>query len=186
MEPHLRLRGMILRACAACYDTTVALTLLGPLPCSPCVARVRLSFGGTKLAEFVWRRTKGEQVGKPIDSDTLEVARILVHATSDFPFTGPVLRAHLGINERDLKQFVETIRSDWRLPLISRREKGGGYWYAETAQQFNDWFRTMRGQAIRELSTAYGMQRANYPELAGQDSLEFIRTFTQELQEGLR
>jgi hypothetical protein len=97
-----------------------------------------------------------------------------------------VLRAHLGINEREFKKFAETIRSDWRLPLISRREKGGGYWYAESAAEFNNWFRTMRGQAVRELATAYGMLRANYPELAGQHTLDFIKSFTDELQEALR
>ncbi|HEX8500769.1 MAG TPA: hypothetical protein VF659_09270 [Pyrinomonadaceae bacterium] len=44
----------------------------------------------------------------------------------------------------------------------------------------------MRSQAVNELATAHGMMRSNYPALVGQDNLDFIKSFSEELQEALR
>jgi len=183
VSANLWLRNLLAQACPDCLDTTVGLGLYGPEPCTRCLTSGKQVKPVTlRLADYVWGHTA---TWKKEDTETLIAARIFHHASAALPITGPVISAHLGINTRTLKGYVETIRRDWHLPLISQRKGGGGYWYAETAGQFLEWFRTMRSQAVNELATAHGMLRSNFPTLAGQDSLDFIRSFSEELKEAL-
>lgn len=184
VAPQLDLRDLLARACRDCLDTTVATSLYGPEPCTACLTSgKKVKPVATRLADYVWRRAAA---WKEEDARALVVARLFNLASSQQPFTGPVVSAYLGLGARELKASVETIRNAWKLPLVSRRKGGGGYWYAENAEQLRDWWRTLRSQAVSELATGYGLVRANYPELAGQDNLDFIKSFSEELQEALR
>jgi hypothetical protein len=175
------LRDALNGACPFCMGTAIDVGLYGPAACTRCLqSDAQIIPAARRLADYVWAHVK------TVDETTLYAARLLTHATAEVPFPGPMLRSFLRLSERELKKTIETIRAEWRLPLISQRQNGGGYWYAESAEQFLDWFRQMRGQAVRELATAHGMMRANYPALAGQGDLDFITSFTEELREALR
>ncbi|HZT60980.1 MAG TPA: hypothetical protein VFA21_20415 [Pyrinomonadaceae bacterium] len=181
-EGTARIAQLISAACTQCHGSTVIWTMVGPLPCNPCLAR-KVTPAARLVADCVWMRVEKNQF---LDTATVAVAQTLVHATYLQPFSGPALTEYLGLGEREFKGVVETIRRDWHLPLISRRQQRGGYWFAESADQFLAWLRQMRAQAVQELATAHGMMRAHYPLLAGQTNLDFIQGFTQELQEAIR
>ena len=170
-------------ACSECLDTTVALEDVGPVVCLPCLeAGKPYTPTAQRVANRVWLRVEKKL---PVERRVLEVARVLTLASGAHPFTGPVLSVYLKVSERTLKDFVRTLRHDWHLPAISRREEGGGYWYAETAEQFLKWSEVMTGQAVDELTTVQKVLRSNYPDYAGQNPLGFVQHFTDQLKEAL-
>lgn len=171
-------------ACSACYDTTVTFDSRGPTICVPCASSVtKCSPSVTRFADRVW-----ERLNKSLELDRLviNVARILTHGDSTNPVTGRMLRDWLGLDERQVKSAVETLRAVWMLPIISRRARPSGYWFAGSAEEYLAWWRTHRAQAITELTTGYRNFRANYPALAGQGELDFVTSITEEIQEALR
>jgi len=128
--------------------------------------------------------------GKKIDDAMLAMARALVPATADQPIQGealiPVVEAKGDQPLRFVKLTARRLRQEWQLPVCGRREQPFGYFIAQTPDEFLDWMRTTRSQAISELATAYQLFKSNFPELAGQQSLEFVETVSTELQEAIR
>lgn len=178
------LHDVLRRACPDCWDTSIVPIPNGPVVCLPCMeAGKEFSPAAVKLANRVWMRVEKKM---QVDAKALFVARLLVHASPEFPVTGPMLQSFTDLGERSVKAIVETLREEWHLPLVASRTPPRGYYYAATAEQYLAWFRTFRAQAVTELATGYHNLRANYPDLAGQDSLSFVTDFTRELQEALR
>lgn len=154
--------------CAACFDSGLSTSGGGLGNCALCHAPV--SGPARRLHQQV-----DELLGRhqPVSRAAIEVARVLVCATAERPLPGEAIRAAFQIGERELKGLIETLRTDWLLPIGARRAKPSGYYWMATPTEFRQWFETMRAQAICELQTAYHLARANYPELAGQLSFNF-------------
>ncbi|PYS69310.1 MAG: hypothetical protein DMF69_17405 [Acidobacteria bacterium] len=127
-----------------------------------------------------------------IDDAMLALARALVPASAAAPILGETLAPMIGAKGdlrtqlRYVKRLAQRLRQEWQLPVCGRREAPYGYFFASTPQEFLDWMRTTRNQAISELATAYQLFKTNFPELAGQKSLEFVETVSTELQEAIR
>jgi hypothetical protein len=131
----------------------------------------------------VWLRVEKK---KAVEPHVLNVARLLIHATVETPISNFTLQGYLRSTEREIKAAVRELRREWQLPIGSSRKPPTGYFWIETAAAFIEWSRVYRSQAIDELVTLYKLQRSNFPELAGQQSLHFIQQIEAELEESLK
>jgi hypothetical protein len=128
----------------------------------------------------------GQEGVKPdngITREAVHALRILARATE--PLQGIVFQQALGIDERSVKALMRSLRDEWLLPLTATRQKPFGYGIATTTDQLLEWGRITRAQAISELAVWYRVYRANAPELAGQQSLDFVSQISTELQEAI-
>jgi hypothetical protein len=171
-------------ACDRCLDTGIALDKAGhPIRCDAHDDAFEFSEAAVRLSARLWLRLDQR---KPVDARTVRIARLLTHATFDCPLQGKVLRSYFDMNERDVKGIIEELRAEWVLPIGSRRMPPYGYYWITSPEEFKDWLRTMRGQAMSELSTSYRLYRACYPELAGQEALDFAEDFSRDLTEAIK
>lgn len=168
--------------CGVCMDSGISVSAtLGPDQCRSCEAAsaavsIRL-FGAVSVLLL-----KSE----PVDYLMLDMARALVSRSAAEPLQGEALAALLHVGERRVKRTAQRLRSEWRLPVCGRREEPFGYFFAARPEEFLDWMRTTRSQAVSELATAYQLFRTNFPALSGQQSLEFVNDVSRELQEAIR
>lgn len=167
--------------CYDCWDSTIIITPYGPGKCITCLEHDNVSAPVHRLSEVVWRRLEKKQL---VDQRALNAARAIVTATVELPISGPTLMGLLRESERGVKTAVEILRNEWVLPIGSTRQRG--YYWMLAAKDFIDWARAYRSQAITSLTTLARMQRVNFPELAGQESLEFINQVTEELREAIK
>lgn len=167
--------------CDNCRDSGIAETLLGPAQCGECQAHLSPAsfrvFGAISVLQLKQ---------KPVDKQLLAMARALVPATAENPMAGEALRSLLVVGEREVKDTAKRLRDEWRLPAIGSRQKPRGYFFATSPEEFLSWMRTTRSQAISELATAYHLFKACFPQLAGQESLNFVDGVSTELQEAIR
>jgi hypothetical protein len=167
--------------CDTCRDSGLVKTLLGPNQCTACQAFLNPTsarvFGAICVLTIK---------DKPVDDSLFNFARALVPATSENPLLGEALKSLLVLPSREVKRTAKRLRDEWHLPVIASREKPKGYFFATNAEEFLAWMRTTRSQAISELATAYQLFRDNFPELAGQQPLDFVDTVSTELQEAIR
>jgi hypothetical protein len=173
--------------CGGCLDSGVILSLIGPQHCKQCQSSLspissRL-YGAVSLLHLK---------GKKIDDAMFALASALVSANAERPILGEALASLVGaegdptLQLRFVKRLAQRLRKEWHLPVCGRRETPFGYFIAANAEEFLDWMRTTRAQAISELATAYHLFTANFPELAGQQSLDFVNTVSTELEEAIR
>jgi hypothetical protein len=129
-------------------------------------------------------------LGKKIGPAMLAMARALVPASAQEPVQGDELISVVEATGKEPLRFVKLtarrLRTEWRLPVCGNREEPYGYFIARNSQEFLEWMRTTRSQAISELATAYQLFKSNFPELSGQKSLEFVETVSTELKEAIR
>jgi hypothetical protein len=168
--------------CQDCWDSTIIYTPHGLKKCAPCLT-TKVSPRAERLAECVWLRVEKK---KSVEPSVLNVARLLIHATVDTPVSNFTLQGYLRSTEREIKAAVRELRREWLLPIGSSRKAPTGYFWIEAAADFIGWARVYRSQAIDELGTLYKLQRANFPELAGQGSFRFVEAVADELTEALR
>jgi len=107
------------------------------------------------------------------------VASMILVATAAEPIGVKRLRRRLNeagcrAGERDVKDIVRTLRKLHELPILSRRKKGGGFWWCENEAQMKEYYEHARRQPLDELHTLSRIVKANYPRLAGQLSLEDV------------
>lgn len=170
-------------ACPECSDTGIAMQLYGPSECKVCAYKER-PFNPTArrihdcVLELIARGTK-------IDAQLWEVARALAHSSFDAPVPGEKLQAKLGIDRRTLSDRMKRLRDEWFLPALATRQKPTGYYVATRPEHFELWRRHTYGQAMSELVTLYRLQRSNFPELAGQQTLDFVNAVSQDLREAV-
>jgi hypothetical protein len=167
--------------CYDCWDSLITITPDGPVRCDACFVSGNISAAAQKLYERVWLRLEKKQL---VDPRALNAARAIVTATSEMPISGATLQGLLSETERGVKSSIEILRGEWVLPIGSTRKVG--YFWMHTAKDFLDWSRPYRGQAITSLVTVHKMQRANFPELAGQESLQFVEQIKDELTEAIK
>lgn len=84
-------------------------------------------------------------------------------------------------SERDIKDIIRTLRKTHRLPIISRRKDGGGFWWCENEEQMRQYFKHASHQPLDSIGTLYGMIRENYPKLAGQLDLSWCGNADEEV-----
>jgi hypothetical protein len=177
------LRSLKIR-CPECWDSTISNSLLGPNECRLCsYSPTPVSPAAQRIRDCVLEILAR---GKKIDNQLLDTARALANSSFAEPIPGEILQAHLHCDRRVLSDRMKQLRDDWHLPALAARQKPTGYYIATTAQGFLDWRRTTRAQAISELVTMYHLERTNFPELAGQQTLDFIAQVSSELQEAMR
>jgi hypothetical protein len=169
--------------CPDCWDSLVAYTPEGIKPCEPCIRKGEASPAALRLSETVWERKERKL---PVEIQTLNLARYLIHSTPEEPLYGYTLQGYLRATEREVKAAARELRREWVLPIGSSRKPPYGYYWMLTAKDFLAWARVYRAQAIDELVTLYRMQRRNYPELSGQGKLGFVEAVTQEIEEAIQ
>lgn len=172
-------------ACNQCWDSTLLwIPGQGVQRCSPCIqSQITLSPAAKRLAETVWSRVERNQEVRP---QVLLTARLLIHSTVDAPVSGISLEGQLRCTEREVKTVAQELRREWLLPIGSSRRPPFGYYWMHTAEDFLNWSRVYRSQAIDELVTLYKLQRANFAELAGQQPLDFINLIHTQMEEAIK
>lgn len=89
-------------------------------------------------------------------------------------------RAGQVLNERTVKDTVRALRKEHGLPILSRKHKPPGYWWCGSKKEMEEYIDRARSQPLDELHTLSKMVKQNYPELAGQLSLEDISADSEE------
>lgn len=106
------------------------------------------------------------------------VASMLLNASSRHPLDNAALRRavknarEIDVSERLMKSIIRELRKGHAFPIVSRREKPAGYWWASSAEEMERFIAVFRGQALDELHTLSRIVKENYPALAGQLRLE--------------
>lgn len=169
--------------CPLCWDTSVVLTAEGKFErCERCVrASVDFSPEATTLAACLWRRVEKKQY---VDHKIFAFARALVHATRETTVSRSTLMSLLSASERDVKNYARTLRSEWVLPVGSSRQKPSGYFWIRTAEEFFEWSRAFRNQALDQLVTEHRLRQL-FPALAGQSSFDFVSDLQRQIEEAL-
>jgi hypothetical protein len=124
---------------------------------------------------------------KSVDPQVLNTARIILHYTIENPISNFTLQGYLRSTAREIKDFVKALRGDWLLPVGSNKnpKQPVGYYWIYTAAEYLNWSRPYRSQAIDQLVTLYRNQRANFPELSGQEAFDFADAIHNQLKEAL-
>lgn len=73
---------------------------------------------------------------------------------------------------RRLHYSIEELRSDWLLPIGSRKDTPSGYWIIIDADDFNEWFVRTKSAPITQLSTIYRLAKRHFIQFTGQLKLE--------------
>lgn len=167
--------------CNTCRDSGLVKELLDPNQCTDCQAFLNpisaRVFGAICVLTIK---------DKPVDEALFALARALVPFTSQEPIQGEALASLLGCSERLIKKYVARLDDEWRVPAIASRKPPYGYFIAANAQELLEWGRVIRSQAVNELARYYHLFKSVHPELAGQESFDFIDTVSTELQEAIR
>lgn len=114
----------------------------------------------TELKEFVASLLLEADSSRPI-----KIAEIIIAAGNrfaDWP------------TERDVKETVRSLRKDHGFPILSRKGKPAGYWWGTSVSEMEKFIEDWRKQALDELHTLSKIVKQNYPQLAGQLSLEAV------------
>jgi len=120
----------------------------------------------------------------PVSREAAHALRMLARSVEPIP--GAEFDRVLGLDDRKRKELMRELRNEWLLPVCATRTKPFGYYVATTLEQLLEWGRVTRSQAVNELAVWYRVLRANAPELAGQQSIEFIDQISTELTEAIR
>lgn len=160
--------------CPTCYDSQLAADAYN---CPDCLFQPQeFEQAARQLARAVFNR---ESAGLSLEKD-FELARALVRATVARPVRNAILAVLLGVNEREVKRIIQTLRTDWLLPIGSLREPPYGYYWMATPEDCLAWFNVMKSQALSELGTAYRLIKRHYPQLAGQLAINFAEEVSPE------
>lgn len=112
----------------------------------------------TGLEAFVASLLQGASSAKPIKIDAITIAT--GRQMGEWP------------NAREVKAIVRRLRKEHGFPILSRKGKPAGYWWGVTADEMEEFIWNWRKQALDELHTLSKIVKQNYPELAGQLTLE--------------
>ncbi len=117
--------------------------------------------------------------GKNLSREEHLIASMILDATAAQPIglkrLGRGLAdADCAVTERTVKDIIRTLRKKHELPILSRRNKGGGFWWCEDEQQMRDYYKHASRQPLDELHTLSRIVKANYPVLVGQLTLQEV------------
>jgi hypothetical protein len=142
-------------------------------PVIPVVASIILARIGDRL-----------RAGHELNRDTLAALKML--ARSRAPIQSATFQEMLSLDDRSVKALMKGICDEWAVPAIGTRKPPYGYFIAATGSEFLEWERVMRSQAIAMLARSRRLFKANFPNLTGQESIDFINQISGELQEAIR
>lgn len=180
-DPLFRLMERI--ECQTCLDTNIAITLYGPELCSTCAGlRKQWSNAAVQLQHVIYTRTLKKQT---VDTPLLALARALTHFTATEPLALKHITEYYRLTERAAKEQIATLRNDWVLPIGSHRQQPYGAYWINSPEEFLEWSRAYRSQAITSLATLYRLQRQHFPRLFGQGEMDFVSLIDEELRGAL-
>jgi hypothetical protein len=157
-------------SCDDCFDSTLLWTKQGPDVCLPCLSRKDLPPSAARLTHVCFDRVKANHF---LHKQQFDLARLLCKATAKYPLGLNTLCAHLQLSDRSVKGYIETLRSQWLLPIGSSKFPPSGYYWISSPDEFKQWLEAYLSQPKEEFRTAHRMLRANFPELAGQINFDF-------------
>lgn len=157
--------------CDDCFDSGLIWKgTNGPATCLKCDDRRDLPDAGAKLMRAVYERIAANKL---INKQQFDFARALVKSTVNNPVPLQILMRHFDTSDRTIKSYIESLRTEWLLPIGSSKFPPSGYYWIYTAEEFKAWLEAYLSQPREEFRTAYRMLRANFPELAGQIKFDF-------------
>jgi hypothetical protein len=80
------------------------------------------------------------------------------------------------IGERQVKKIIRSLRRNHAFPILSRKEKPHGYYWATSEGEVKEFIKTWSAQYQDEAATLRVMLRHNFPRLAGQRHLFLDRS----------
>lgn len=162
-------------ACDRCFDLGI---YIGPSsnafePC-PNIVLGREHAEPSPVAQIVQDAVMRQQI--PADSHLFEIVRTLAMYSTEEPCPGDVLIDrhfnHLnGTREskrRPVSAAIERLRTDWLLPVGSRKDPPYGYWIIVDEPDFEAWFQRKLAQPKKEIRMVYRLAKRYFPVYAGQ------------------
>lgn len=169
--PHLHtIKAITWFHCDDCYDSNLLWGRGGIEACQKCQERKDLPESAERLQRAVYDRVA---TAKFINKQQFDLARVLVKATAKYPLGLNALIRHFSLTDRTVKAYIESLRSEWLLPIGSSKFPPTGYYWIASANEFKGWLEAYLSQPKEEFRTAHRMLRANFPELAGQINFDF-------------
>lgn len=151
--------------------------------CFNCFEHLFFSAAATKFQAVVLDLQSRD---KTIDDALFFLAQTLTPFTSEKPVSRLYLQTWLKHkDERTTKKLIERLRTEWLLPIGSRKHEPMGHWIITDATDFMNWQRDFRKSAITQLGTLHRVAKANFPELAGQSTFDFATQIAKEVEEVL-
>lgn len=169
--------GLLGRVCRSCWDTGVVFGAALDFRGCP-VCKIPLPPPSARIYETLAGQTITEHSALPV-----LVGLVISTRCADRPIALAILQSFFLRDVRSIKKAIEVLRKEWQLPIGSTRDSG--YYWMRTPADFIAWSRSYRNQAITSLTTLSRMQRRNFPELAGQTTLDFVDQIATELREAL-
>ena len=108
---------------------------------------------------------------------------VLHHWNQAAPCLRHTLDRTFQLSERKSKAVLKFLKDNWLLPIGGHKHNPKGNWIIVTEAEFIDYERQARRTAVSALATLYKMRRANFPRLAGQLALGFVKQVKQEIEE---
>lgn len=131
---------------------------------------------------FKYQIFEGELLNPLRGHDLTDLERFigvfLWRATSEIPFTiadiQEAVERSLGdrIGVRTVKGVIRRLRKEHAFPIVASRSEPAGYWWCASAEEMKQFIEQFSAQARDEFHTLSRMVKNNYPELAGQLTLE--------------
>jgi hypothetical protein len=164
MQLEISQRSSILVECRQCWDTGLAPQTENRGRCGSCAGPGRArNPAAALLARAIHRRLAANQL---VEERPFQLACLLTHFSTTRPIPRAPLQELMEVQEREFKKQIEILRRDWLLPIGSRKGRPNGYWIITTEEDFMQWHRHFRQQALTEFSTANQLMEQNFPALA--------------------
>jgi len=183
------LPGMSITDCDRCKDLGIWITPQGRVAVCPNIEMGNRHVEPSEAAQAVKRATdRLQRNGGTVHQLSFDVARKLSYFTSEQPCDrDSLLNSHFGWTSNNrLRRFhkvIEELRSDWLLPVASRKEDPAGYWISVDLDDFSEWVQRSKSAPITQLGTIYKLARATWPAFAEQIELEFWKDLAPEHEE---
>lgn len=169
--------------CRYCVDTNIYQRQSGeivacPANHAPAFLHNR-NLSAQRLVKAVWFRVKNNL---HIEPKRLDIAKLLTLYTTDAPIKRDLIDRFVGTDERTTKKHLELLRSEWLLPIGSRKFDPVGHWIIVDKDDYLRWESDFRRAPATQLSTCWKLRKANFPTLAGQSELDFVRELKAETE----
>lgn len=166
--------------CARCYNYGIWQTPPGVIAECPNITLGLDHPPVSDAAALVMRcGRRAAERGLALNEIAWKVARGLIKGTTEKPVSRQeLIDRHFewagSLRLRKFHAVIEELRSEWLLPVASRKERPHGYWIATDEADFSDWVRRAVAAPVRQLTTIRRLAKANFPVYAEQLELEFM------------
>lgn len=164
--------------CDRCFDIGIRISPGGVFEPCPAIVLGQPHAEPSPAALMIQRCVTRRDV-RP-DSHLFNVARTLASFSTQQPCSRfDLIDLHFSYSDkpetqrREVSHAIERLRSEWLLPVGSRKAKPSGYWIITDANDFEDWFNRKKSQPLNELATLHRLARHYWPVFAEQLELEF-------------